>query len=49
LIGEPPRVENGLVEMRVEAHRPEGLYIARILVQDSRDVPVRFLNATHCN
>jgi hypothetical protein len=38
-------VENGLIEPFPGAHVPEGLYIARTLVQD-REVPVRLLNAT---
>jgi hypothetical protein len=45
-IGEPLGVGNGLVEPNPEAHVPKRLYIARTLVQDQREVPVRVLNAT---
>jgi hypothetical protein len=38
-------IENGLVEPSPEAHVPEGLYIARILVRDQREVPVSVQNA----
>lgn len=41
------KVENGLVEQSPLAHPPEGIYIARTLVQDRLDIPVRILNATH--
>jgi hypothetical protein len=41
------RVENGLVEPVPQAHLPEGIYIARTLVHDNQEVPVRVLNATH--
>jgi hypothetical protein len=43
----PLGVENGLVEPSPQAHPPEGIYIARTLVQDHQEVPVRVLNATH--
>jgi hypothetical protein len=39
----PLGVENGLVEPSPQPQPPEGIYIARTLVQ----VPVRILNATH--
>jgi hypothetical protein len=38
---------NGLVNLSPEAHLPEGLFIARTLVQDHREVSVRVLNATY--
>jgi hypothetical protein len=41
----PLGVENGLIESTLEPHLPEGIYIARTLVQDCREVPVRALNA----
>jgi hypothetical protein len=41
-----PRVENGLVELSLEAHLLEGLYIARTLVQDHWELPMMVLNAT---
>jgi hypothetical protein len=40
-------VENGLVEPSPQAYPPEGIYIARTLVQDRQEVSVRVLNATH--
>jgi hypothetical protein len=40
------QVKNGLVEPRPETHPPEGLYIAKTLVQDCREIPMRVLNAT---
>jgi hypothetical protein len=43
----PLGIENGQVEESPQAHLPEGIYIARTLVRDRRDVPVRDLNATH--
>jgi hypothetical protein len=43
----PIGVENGLVEPSPQAHPPEGIYIARTLVQDRQEVPFRVLNATH--
>jgi hypothetical protein len=43
----PLAVENGLVESSPQAHPPEEIYIARTLVQDRQEVPVRALNATH--
>jgi hypothetical protein len=43
----PLGVENGLVEPSPQAHPPEGIYIARTLVQDRQEVPVRVVNATH--
>jgi hypothetical protein len=36
-------VENGLVDLSQEAHLPKGLYIARTLVRDRQEVPVRFV------
>jgi hypothetical protein len=45
----PLGVENGLAEPSPQAHPAEGIYvyIARTLVQDRQEVPVRVLNATH--
>jgi hypothetical protein len=43
----PLRVENNLVETRPQAHPPEETYIARTLIQDHQEVPVRILNDTH--
>lgn len=43
----PFGVENGLVEPSPQAHPLEGIYIARTLVQERREVPVKILNATH--
>jgi hypothetical protein len=43
----PLGVENGLVETSPQAQPPEGIYVARTLVQDRQEVPVRVLNATH--
>jgi hypothetical protein len=40
----PLRIENGLVESSPQAHPPEGIYIARTLARDSREVPVRVMN-----
>ncbi|XP_023721645.1 uncharacterized protein LOC111872215 [Cryptotermes secundus] len=40
-------VENGLVEPNPQAHQPEGIYVARTLVQDCQEVPVRVMNVTH--
>jgi hypothetical protein len=42
----PLGVENGLVEPNPQTHQPEGFYVARTLVQDRKEVPVRILNAT---
>jgi hypothetical protein len=42
----PLGVENGLIEPSPEAQVPEGLYIARTLVRDQREVPVRVLKVT---
>jgi hypothetical protein len=39
-------LENCLVEPSSKAHPPEGLYIARTLVQNCREVTMRVLNAT---
>ncbi|XP_023702529.1 uncharacterized protein LOC111861847 [Cryptotermes secundus] len=39
-------VENGLVEPSPQAHPPEGIYVARTLVQDCQEVPVRVMNVT---
>jgi hypothetical protein len=47
-IGEPLGVENGLIEPSLEAHAPEGLYIASTLIRDCQEVTVMVLNATHC-
>jgi hypothetical protein len=44
----PLGVENGLVEPSPHPHPPEGLDMARTLVQDRRKVPVRGFNVTHC-
>jgi hypothetical protein len=41
----PLGVENGLVEPRLQAHPPEGIYIARTFVQDRQKVPVRVFKA----
>jgi hypothetical protein len=43
----PLGVENGLVEPSQQAHPPEGINIARTLVHDRQEVPVRVLNSTH--
>jgi hypothetical protein len=43
----PLGVENGLLETSPQAHPPEGIYIARTLVQDRQELPMRILNATH--
>jgi hypothetical protein len=43
----PLGVENDLVETNPQAHPPKGIYIARTLVQDCREVPVTVLNTTH--
>jgi hypothetical protein len=43
----PLGVENGLVESSPQAHPPEGIYIARTLMQDRQEVPVSVLNVTH--
>jgi hypothetical protein len=43
----PLRVENDLVELSPQAHPSEGIYIARTLVQDRREVLVWVLNAMH--
>jgi hypothetical protein len=40
-------VENGLVEPSPQETPTEGIYIARTMVQDRQEVPVRVLNATH--
>ncbi|XP_033607223.1 uncharacterized protein LOC117282280, partial [Cryptotermes secundus] len=40
-------VENGLIEPNPQAHQPEGIYVARTLVQDCQEVPVRVMNVTH--
>jgi hypothetical protein len=45
----PLKVENGLVESNPEAHPPEGLFIAKTLVRDQQEVPVKVLNATCCD
>jgi hypothetical protein len=42
----PLGVENGLVEPSPQAHPPEGIYIVRNLIRDSREVPVRVMNVT---
>jgi hypothetical protein len=42
----PLGIENGLAEPSPEAHVPEGLYIARTVVRDQRELPVRVLNTT---
>jgi hypothetical protein len=43
----PLGVENGLVEPSPQAHPPERIYIARTLVKEHQNVPMRVLNATH--
>jgi hypothetical protein len=43
----PLGVQSGLVGPSPQARPPQGLYIARTLVQDRREVPVRVLNTTH--
>jgi hypothetical protein len=45
----PLGVENGLVESSPQVHRPEGIYVARTLVRDSREVPVRVMNVNRCD
>jgi hypothetical protein len=42
-------VENVLVEPSPLAHLPEGIYKARALVRDRREVPVRVLHAIRCD
>jgi hypothetical protein len=42
----PLGVESGLVELSPQAYSPQGIYIARTLVQDRREVPVRVLHTT---
>jgi hypothetical protein len=49
LLQSPLGVQNDLEEPSSEAQLPKGLYIARTLVQDCWEVPVRVLNATHHN
>jgi hypothetical protein len=39
------RMENGLVEPSPQANPPKGIYIARTLVQDCHQEPVRVMNA----
>ncbi|XP_023708055.1 uncharacterized protein LOC111864779 [Cryptotermes secundus] len=39
-------VENGLVQPSPQAHPTDGIYVARTLVQDCQEVPVRVMNAT---
>jgi hypothetical protein len=46
-IVESLRVESDLAEQSPKACPPKGIYIARTLVQDHQDVPVRVLNGTH--
>jgi hypothetical protein len=43
----PLGVESGLAELSPQTCPPQGLYIARTVVQDRREVPVRVLNTTH--
>jgi hypothetical protein len=43
----PLGAENGLVEPNPQAHPPEGMYIARTLVQVRQEEPVRILYTTH--
>jgi hypothetical protein len=43
----PLEVASDLVEISAEAYHTKGLHIARILVSDQQEVPVRVLNATH--
>jgi hypothetical protein len=42
----PLRVESGLVDLSPEAHQPEGLHIARTLIRQRWELPMRVLNAT---
>jgi hypothetical protein len=46
-IGEPLRSGKWLGRTESGGPAPKGLYIARTLVQDCQEVPVRVLNATH--
>jgi hypothetical protein len=39
--------ENVLVEPSPQAQQSEGIYIARTLVHNCRNVPIRVMNATH--
>jgi hypothetical protein len=41
LIGEPHRLENGLLEPNLEAYAPEGLCIAKTLIWNNQDIPMR--------
>jgi hypothetical protein len=43
----PLIVESNLVEHSPKAYPPKGIYIARTLVQDDQEEPMRVLNATH--
>jgi hypothetical protein len=43
----PLGVEKGLLEPSPQAHPPEGIYIARTLIQDRQEVLMRVLNSTH--
>lgn len=41
------RVESGLVEPSPQKRPSQGIYVARTLVQDRPEVPVRVLNTSH--
>jgi hypothetical protein len=41
----PLGVENDVIELTPEAQVPKGLYIARTVAQDCREIPARVLNA----
>jgi hypothetical protein len=40
----PLGIENGLVESSPQARPHDGIYVARTLTRDSREVPVRVMN-----
>jgi hypothetical protein len=43
----PLGIEKGLGEPNLKAHPPEGIYIARNVVQGRQELLVRILNTTH--
>jgi hypothetical protein len=43
----PLGAENCLAEPSPQAQPPEGIYMARTLVQDGHEVPIRVLNGAH--
>jgi hypothetical protein len=43
----PLEVESSLVEQKLQAHPPAGIYIARTSDRGRREVPLRALNATY--